>query len=226
VRPGERWAAANAEHPSYGLASEFVFVVASTAAVAGITAGATLLAALGAVFVTIRTTRERLLAERERQLRDLAAESERQVAALAHDRALADLDDLRRLLDDATLGLERASRLREMLEHSWQPSGRTVPEEIAVTVDEQVDALFALNARLVVRLGTEDPIAMGFEEASDSFFLTRGALLVGADTQRTPAEMHEDIRDLGMKFSAAVSGFLRAALERAGTVPSPSVLRQ
>jgi predicted DNA-binding protein len=226
MRPRQRWRAADAEHPSNGLASDFMFVVASAAAVAAITAGATLLAALGAVFVTIHTTKERLRAERERQLRDLAAESQRQAAALAHDRALADLDDLRRLLDDATLGLERARRLREMLENSWQPSGRTVPEEIAVTIDEQVDALFALNARLMVRLGTEDPIAIEFEEASDSFFLIRGALLVGADTQRTPAEMHEDIRDLGMKFSAAVSGFLRAALERSGTVPSPGVLGQ
>lgn len=212
------------ERPSNGLASEFMFIVASAEAVAGITAGATLLGALGIAFVTIRTTRERLVAERERQLRDLAAESERHVTALAHGRALADLDDLRRLLDEATLGLERASRLREMLENSWQPSGHTVPEEIAVTVDEQVDELFALNARLMVRLGTEDPIASEFEEASDSFFLTRGAFLVGADTQHTPAEMHEDIRDLGMKFSAAVSGFLHAALARAGTVPPPGAL--
>jgi hypothetical protein len=99
-----------------------------------------------------------------------------------------------------------------------------VPDEIAVTVDEQVDALFALNARLMVRLGTEDPITIEFEEASDSFFLTRGAILVGADTCRTPAERHEDIRDLGLKFRAAVGGFIQAALERAGTVPSPGVL--
>lgn len=113
-----------------------------------------------------------------------------------------------------------------MLENSWQPSGRIVPAETAVTVDEQVDELFALNARLMVRLGTEDPIATEFEEASDSFFLTRGAFLIEADTRRTPAEMHEDIRDLGMKFGAAVSGFLHAALERAGTVPSPGVLGQ
>jgi hypothetical protein len=203
-----------------------VFVVASAEAVAGITAGATLVGALGVAVVTIRTNRERLSAERERQLRDLAAESERQAAALAHDRALADLDDLRRLLDEATLGLERASRLRELLENIWQPSSCTVPDEFAVTIDEQVDALFALNARLVVRLGTEDPIASEFEEASDSFFLTRGAVLVGADTRRTPAETHEDIRDLGMKFSSAVSGFLRAALARAGTVPSRGGLDQ
>jgi hypothetical protein len=91
--------------------------------VAGITAGATLAGALGVAFVTIRTNRERLGAERERQLRDLAAESERQAAALAHDRAPTDLDDLRRLLDEATLGLERASRLRELLENIWQQSG-------------------------------------------------------------------------------------------------------
>lgn len=202
----------------------FVFILASAEAVAGITAGATLLGALGVAFVTIRTNAKRLVAESERQLRDLAAESERQAATLAHSRALADLDDLRRLLDEATLGLERANRLRETAVNTWQSSDGTVPEEIAAVVDEQVDELFALNARLMVRLGTEDPISIEFEEASDSFFLTRGAILVGA--YDTPAERREDIRDLGMKFSGAVSGFLHAALKRAGTVPSPDAVRQ
>jgi hypothetical protein len=201
-----------------------VFILASAEAVAGITAGATLLGALGVAFVTIRTNTERLVAEGERQFLYLVAESERQVATLAHDRALADLEDLRRLLDEATLGLERANRFQETLVNSWQWSDDAVPEEIARAVDEQVDELFALNARLVVRLGTEDPISIEFEEASDSFFLTRGAFLVGA--YATPAGRREDIRNLGMKFGGAVSGFLNAALERAGTVPSTDILHQ
>jgi hypothetical protein len=82
-----------------------MLVFASAESVAGITAAATLLGATGLALVTVHTNSRRLTEEGKRQERELAAETERQAASLAHVRELADLDDLRKLLDDVTATL-------------------------------------------------------------------------------------------------------------------------
>jgi hypothetical protein len=72
-------------------------VVASAEGVAAITAGGTLLAAAGIAFVTLRTTKQRLEGAGKQQERELA-----------HSRELADVADLRQVLDEAGRRLEEA----------------------------------------------------------------------------------------------------------------------
>jgi hypothetical protein len=85
-----------------------MLVLASAVEVAAITAGGTLVAALGLAVVTLHIANKRSSDETNRQLRNLDAEAERQRAALTHARELADLADLRSLLDEAALALDRA----------------------------------------------------------------------------------------------------------------------
>jgi hypothetical protein len=142
----------------------------------------------------------------------------RQRESLAHDRELAELDDLRRLLDQASLALHMAGNLREDMESSLR-AGLLIPDEEISAAVQRGDALFELNARINVRLGTEHPIAIGFEEASDSFYLTWTATRSGKGASREGIlELADEVRDLGIKFSGGLTAFELAAVERVGTV--------
>jgi hypothetical protein len=97
-----------------------VFLLASNpAGVAGITAGAALFVAFVTAWTTNRRQDQQLAAEAKRQRGQLAAEADRQQRELEarraeqkeqldHDRELADLGDVRAVLDEATLALESA----------------------------------------------------------------------------------------------------------------------
>jgi hypothetical protein len=86
-------------------------VLSSAAGVAGITASATLLAAVGFGYITVHTTRLRL-----------DAEAQRQAASLAHERELADIADLRRLLDETALVINRMSSAQGAIDHCFMSS--------------------------------------------------------------------------------------------------------
>jgi hypothetical protein len=144
--------------PSRGLASSLVLILASTEGVAGITAGATLAAALALAGITAWTTNRR-------QKRDLAAEAERQADALSHERELHDLADLRKLLDEAAVALDRAVPA-EVVDLRLTPYPRQL--EAKSKMDDDASVLDVLHARLSVRLGPRHKITLVLGEATAS----------------------------------------------------------
>jgi hypothetical protein len=125
-----------------------VLAVATAEGVAFITGGATIIAAVILGGLAAWT------AER------------RQAAALAHDRELADLADLRSLLDEAAVALNRADDGRAASEVRFTERPAHMPDETMNEVRDAGRALFTLRERLYVRLGREDPMARSFASAT------------------------------------------------------------
>jgi hypothetical protein len=196
-----------------------VLVLASAEGVAGITAGATLVAAIGLALITVYTTNRRLSEERVRQEVDLAGEAERQGAALAHERELADLADLRMLLGEAALALDLARDARDELHVAVMEHGRALSTDVKDRVAELGRTLVALSSRLLVRLGPDDPITARFTEASLAMLTTwRQVTYLIDDTPDSLSVGHAAVRDAGNAFAASSQAFIRAAVRRAGTV--------
>jgi hypothetical protein len=109
-----------------------------------------------------------LAAERERLERQLTAERERQAAQLAHARELADLADLRALLDEAAGALHRADNARAEVRLGITQHGVKIAERGPDAIKELNASgreLDAMAARLAVRLGSIDPISRAFHSA-------------------------------------------------------------
>jgi hypothetical protein len=196
-----------------------VLVLASTEGVAGITAGATLVAGIGLALITVYTTNRRLSEERVRQEVGLAGEAERQAAALAHERELADLADLRQLLDAAALALDLARDARDELHVAIMEHGRALSTDVKDRVAERGRTLVALLSRLLVRLGPDDPITARFNEASLAMLTTwRQVTYLIDDTPDSLSVKRAAVRDAGNAFAASSEAFIRAAVRRAGTI--------
>jgi hypothetical protein len=182
-----------------------MLVLASADLVAGITAGATLLAALGLAIVTVLTKRHDLENARE----------------------LADLADLRVLLDQAAVALDKAR----------QPFNKAVaivrPRPIQYSVgkaSELVDALVSdiedhvllqtLAVRLAVRLGDDHPITAEFRRASQAMHLLWRTFAEKYDPAEPLSAKGSDVAIAHAAFIKAGTAFLAAAVDRAGTVPT------
>jgi hypothetical protein len=127
-------------------------IIASAEAVAGITATATLLGALGLGVVSIYTNQRRLAAERDRQ-----------AALLAHDRDLAVITDLRQVLDETAAVLNHLERVVHEGENTIKSAKSRTEEEhnkrgLQHELDHLLPSLVALRVRLAVRLGPYDGI--------------------------------------------------------------------
>jgi hypothetical protein len=217
-----------------------VLVLATGEGVAIITGAATIVAAAILAGVAAVTTNGRLskqlIAERERQERDLAAQAERQAATLAHDRELADLDDLRKLLDEAAVALDHARKARNHVEAiqlgiaealnsgaltgtSARPTQVLNPmvKEAADKLEAAGQPLITLAARLQVRLGSAHPINTAFSRASAALH-DQWLALANQYPKRGLEALEEDARHAGQEFGAFKEDFLKAAVEFAGTV--------
>jgi hypothetical protein len=146
----------------------------------------------------------------------------RQRESLIHDRELFDLADLRRLLDEAAVALDRAGRVREDVELAFASSGFAVAGEKREALEGQFDRLGEINSRLNLRLGVEDPIAVHFEEANDALYLILECLdgREGDDAEAI-GESRRKILEYGAKSAGHSGGFVSAAVERAGTIRRP-----
>jgi len=193
-----------------------VLVLANAEGVAGITAGATLIAALGLALVTIYTTDRRLSEERDRHIRDLD-----------HDRELADLSDLRELLDEAAVVVDQARASRHQAEikvHMASAQGvprqqrREYVEEASKEIDQTAPPLIAMNARLRVRLGADDPITTALRDAADHLQMmsVRALFLQWLDEDAADDDIAARARQEGIDFEQASELFLAAAAQRAG----------
>jgi hypothetical protein len=143
----------------------------------------------------------------------------RQRESLRHDRELVDLADLRTLLDEAAIALDRAGRVREDVESAFALAGFAIPDEKKQALDEQFTKLAELNARLSLRLGVEDLVTVHFEEANDALYFILEALYPqqGASPQATE-KSREKILEYGAKSAGHAGAFFTAAVKRAGTI--------
>jgi hypothetical protein len=153
-------------------------LLASAEAVAGIGAGATLLAAGSAVWVSIRMTDARL-----------AAAATRQAEELRHARELADLADLRQLFDAMAISLlDGAGALAGLGRLFDEDRGdaevrRKDAKEIARSITNVSETLLGLSARLGIRrIARDDPVEMALNKARSALlgigvWLTSGTWL-------------------------------------------------
>jgi hypothetical protein len=166
-----------------------------------------------------------LSADADRQKRELAARSEVQKRQLQHARELADLADLRKLLDEAATALSKARITTEKgtqrvslasAESVTKEIKQRFTEETSDGVAESEPLLVALTARLRVRLGPNDPITATFGEASAAV-QELGQLAVGLRVGVRNA-IPERAAAARCAFAASERAFIEAAVERAGTV--------
>jgi hypothetical protein len=179
-----------------------VLVLAIDVGVAGIVVGG--LATVGVAGITAVTT------------------NRRQHEALRHDRELFDLADLRKLLDKAAVALNNADDARIALDMGFAQYGRKVSPESLDAAKDAGNALYALRERLAVRLGRKHVIARHFTDAIAALLTTWHAV-AGLDEEADATAVKESrqrIVDSRRLFDQAADGFIEAAVERAGTVPT------
>lgn len=186
-------------------------------------AGAVLVALIAA-FAAQRRLRQQLTAEHARHAAQLEAERQRQAAQLAHDRELADLADLRALLDEAAVALDRANYARADLGSAYRSHGKTIREkapEIVQAINQCGQTLDAIAARLGVRLGADDPVTAAFDKANTALLtMSHAVAWLEDDTAQVTREKNQRIKHASDTLLEAASEFQRAAVERAGVAPA------
>lgn len=143
----------------------------------------------------------------------------RQRESLRHERELVDLADLRALLDESAIALDKAGHVREDVEAAFASAGFAMPDDQKTALGEQFDRLTELNARLSLRLGVEDLIAVHFEEANDSlYFILKYLYPDEGPSPQAEERSREQILEHGAKSAGHSGAFMTAAVERAGTI--------
>jgi hypothetical protein len=142
--------------------------------------GALVLALLAAETADTRQQRQ-IDADADRQTRALEAERERHIATLAHDRELADVADLRGLLDEAAAVLHRADHAAFALAEAHAKEGPDVDADRIQRLATEVYALDALEPRLVVRLGGSSDVTRAFADATTAALNTVQSVRKKAD---------------------------------------------
>jgi hypothetical protein len=192
-----------------------------------------ILVALLTAWFTKQRQRADLAAERERQEKALEAENARHrqtISAdfgrldkqLAHDRRLADLADLRGVLDEAAIALDRAAQahrpvgarvLADPLNYEGLRESQREIQEVRETCD-------ALLARLRIRLGQDDPVTKGFAQPTEALHtLEASTIFVGnaPDEDRKQWIREEHFGPADRRFREGIDAFLDVAVRRAGT---------
>jgi hypothetical protein len=178
-------------------------------------AGASLLAASGLAGVTIYTTRQRLVGERERL-----------AATLAHDRALSDIADLRQLLDETASVVHRISKTHEYawlyldLPPSYKDLSKLEPE-LQVKLEEAVQPLTLLTPRIRLRLGADDAITKTCEEIEAAAgSMSRAVFEYRIRSSDTGKALEIAAEAIG-GMTEATQAFFALASERAGALIPP-----
>jgi hypothetical protein len=144
----------------------------------------------------------------------------RQREALRHGRELADLDDLRALLDEAAVAMRRSRDKFDNLVKRFEEHGKDMPEAPREELAEAGRTMLALDARLIVRLGEKGPVTLPFETACDEMLDTWHGVshieLEGISAEEV-ADTVADIKQSKEAFDEAWEAFAVAAVARAGT---------
>jgi hypothetical protein len=157
-----------------------------------------------------------LAAERERLDSQLAAELERQTAELRHDRELADLSDMRAILDEAAVVLHRANYARADVHQGFTMFGRKIRDHRPDAIPElnvRGQELDAMAARLAIRLGVDDAIAKALHDANESLLtVSRAVAWLEDETRESMRDTRAEITAASEAFEQHVGAFSRAAV--------------
>jgi hypothetical protein len=176
-----------------------VFVIASVEGVTAITVGGALVVAVITAITTNRRQRE----------------------ALNHDRELTDLADLRVLLDEAAIAIERSHYKFDNLVKRFDEHGRDLPDEPREELAEAGRAMLALSARLKLRLGENGPVASPFEQAGNEMLKTFHKIHPDELNGAPDNVVEEKLGEMELSkaaFEEAWTEFTTAAVRRAGTI--------
>jgi hypothetical protein len=199
-----------------------VFALADWLSLAIPVAGAIVVALIAAGTAHRRLERQ-LTEESERHRKSLTAEGERQDARLAHERRLADLADLRALLDEAAVALHRADYARADMKVAVMQYGRELDvhaPNAREILHERGRALDALAARLAIRLAFNDRVVREFEGANEALLtMVRRAGYLAEIGHYRPDEVRQEIMAASDAFEESMRRFHRAAVASAGTDP-------
>jgi hypothetical protein len=155
--------------------------------------------------------------------RRLNEEGRRHRLDLDHSRELADLADLRALLDDAARVLDLAKNIRFEAEEDFNERGRPPGDEVAESMSSRIEAMISLHSRLLVRLGFSDPLVQHFGDATLSMQSTSSAFgSFGPDDRASRESVRRSIEVAARSFKKSARAFLEAAVDRTGTVPMRS----
>lgn len=165
-------------------------------------------------------------AEARRQERALVAEGERSRATLEHARELADLADLRALLDEAAVALHAAGQKMGGVLGAYMSYGRSLEErapEVRQHLNEVGHRLDALDARLAVRVGRSEDVGRTFRQAVDATADVSRALAWLEDDDAAAMKAKRRTIQVGNEdFTAAIGRFVSASVAIAGTArPRP-----
>jgi hypothetical protein len=150
----------------------------------------------------------------------------RQREALKHDRELFDLADLRKLLDEAAVALDRATP-EEVVDLTVTRRGPPVEGELLLfdsgklTIEQDAEALDALHARLSVRLSPRDDITLALGEFTASLRAIVNQIPLRSEGALDAQELEARSRSVKRAMQAAwtsAEAFMEAAVERVGTV--------
>jgi hypothetical protein len=172
--------------------------------------------ALITAYTTDRRLSRQIEAERHGQERLLAAEAQRQAATLAHDRELADIADLRRLLDATAETMNKAGEALHSLRGQFREEGVSLERTPRRRVAAQGKKLKAFADRLRIRLGPDASIPRHCDEAHDALYK-----MWSVTDNLGDAESVATVRDALLSeeeaFDQAVEAFLEGAIGVAGT---------
>jgi hypothetical protein len=181
--------------------------------------------ALLAVVITAVTTNRRqdrqIAAAASQQQRGLTEERERLVLQLKHVRAMADLADLRALLDEAAVALHEADYARADVRQGFGFHAHELDDWVPKAID-RLDtpgrAIDAMAARLAVMLAASERVLVAFRAGDQAMLdLRRRIKLIGRvpDERRLDADW-QAIETASAEFEQQVVEFYAAAVERAG----------
>jgi hypothetical protein len=143
----------------------------------------------------------------------------RQREALRHDRELADLNDLRSLLDEAAVAFRRSRDKFDNLVKRFEEHGKEVPDKCRKELAKVGRTMLALEARLIVRLGEEGPVTRPFGDACQEMLNAWHGVsdleLEDASDEEI-AEKLVDVKRSKKVFDEAWEEFAAAAQNRAG----------
>jgi len=171
-----------------------MLVLASTDGVAAITVGGALVVAVITAVTTNRRQRE----------------------ALKHDRELADLADLRKLLDEAAVVINYAGDALDELLVRFIEGGAALSQNAREKVAQLGRDLDTLNARLRVRVGNDAALTTSFQVCVDDVHAGWRTTRRLEDAENL-VERREELQAITQALRKSAGEFINRAVERAGT---------
>lgn len=192
--------------------------------------GALIVAVLTAWAADQRLTRQ-LSASAERHERELAHDREQREASRLHERELADLADLRAIVDDVIVAVRACGpALRKlvtstMLDAMQRPQGIAIPraertaaaDALAEPVAQVLKALAVERVRLELRLGHDDALVVAVSDASSTARALSTEAVAAIRHRGVPISEGEGWRAVRV-FEEAAARAEREALKRTGAI--------